>query len=141
LAAVYFDHNQRNMMTDRELLEAAAEAAGIGYNDRRTSYPSPALYRGASGPAQDQGWWNPLDNDGDALRLLSRMCMNIRHEDPDAVIAGWTEQQRTPITRDQHGPWFWKEWLRDHGDDRAAATRRAIVRAAAEIAAQTKGPQ
>jgi len=56
-------------VTDRELLELAAKAAGIshaGYHEERgLRLP---WHEGADD--MDSGWWNPLTNDGDALRLL-----------------------------------------------------------------------
>ena len=52
-------------MTDRELLEAAAKAAGIDYYARAQS----------GGMLTDNGEWNPLTDDGDALRLAVRLRM------------------------------------------------------------------
>jgi hypothetical protein len=90
----------RDDMTDRELLEFAAKAAGIGFNDKRSPTGNVALYCGPS-----VGWWNPLDDDGDALRLAVQLKM-------------WTHSGMGCF---QNEP------------DPYAATRRAIVRAAAEI--------
>ncbi|MGK8305210.1 hypothetical protein ACRS20_04580 [Pseudomonas aeruginosa] len=69
-------------------------------------------------------YWNPRDDDGDALRLAVRLNLDIRYESYDAgvaVIVGGTwdgapEAVHEIFERD--GP---------------RATRRAIVRAAAEI--------
>lgn len=95
-------------MTDRELLELAAKAAG--YWDERFD-----CYKGAAN-------WNPLDDDGDALRLAVKLKLLI---DTDYCCA------------QANGIWFGR------GDENAgvshdecdpyAATRRAIVKAAAEI--------
>jgi len=89
-------------MTDRELLEAAAKAAGIRIDKSSTN----------GGGAGNTGFdlcgnavldwhngvtWNPLTDDGDALRLAVKLCICI-------------------------------------GADSQAATRRAIVRAAAAMA-------
>jgi hypothetical protein len=90
-------------MTDRELLEFAAKAAG--------EWPSPEPFE----HVLDR--WNPLANDGDALRLAVR-----------CDIAFMLETERTSATTNT-GQRF-TEWL---GTDPYAATRRAIVRAAAEI--------
>ena len=126
-------------MSDRELLEDAAKAAGV------------ALYWADDDPECDwvQGtypripdykvlekwtWkvWNPITDDGDALRLMVRLAMTVRQE-PSAVAAGWgADCLFGAPTVDGRGPWFWKEWLSDNQDP-LAATRRAIVRAAAEI--------
>lgn len=106
-------------MNDRELLEAAAKAAGLTI--------TPMMF--------ELGKWNPLEDDGDALRLAVKLGLAILHDDGSAVRVGWFANQQCPITMDCAGPWFWKEWLRDNGDDPNAATRRAIVRAAAAIRA------
>lgn len=98
-------------MTDRELLEYAAKAAGI------EAYAG-AYYDG-------ERVWNPLADDGDALRLAV-MC-NIRIF-PDS----YTDETSTAFTVVSSGIVgldTWERW----GDDKMAATRRAIVRAAAEI--------
>ena len=77
-------------MTDRELLEMAAKAAGYDIN-----------WDGI-------GWqWNPLTDDGDALRLTVKLGIDISKSQVD----------------------YWDK----NSTDPYAATRRAIVRAAAEI--------
>jgi hypothetical protein len=93
-------------MTDRELLEAAAKAAGVvgfwvdaGSNVGSDSEPV---------------IWNPLTDDADALRLAVKLGLIV-------------ECGRAWISR--HGPMFGEDVL----PDPYAATRRAIVRAAAEI--------
>ena len=142
-------------MTDRELLEAAAKAAGCpsrmvwpvkscpcgGYqqsecfdgNCRWAKDPSlvpEALRTYTNLPAGR----NPLTDDGDALRLAVKLRMNVRFDDSAAVMAGWAEGVRGAPTRDGVGPWFWKEWINDNPDT-FATTRRAIVRAAAALCA------
>jgi hypothetical protein len=116
-------------VNDRELLEMAAKAAGVDAQWR------PNVAEGGEWLAVPEGdcWleWNPLNLDDDALRLAVKLSMTIRLEDPAAVITGWAENQHVPFTADGNGPWFWKEWGRIL--DPAAATRRAIVRAAAAI--------
>lgn len=113
-------------MTDKELLEAAAKAADVVGIDGVFPIGTP-----------DGQWrpWNPLQNDEDAFRLAVRLRLNISHADPAAVKAGWSAIQAVPFTLDGMGPWHWKEWLRDH-QDVAAATRMAIVNAAAAIATE-----
>ena len=114
-------------MNDRELLEAAAKAAGLKFNfDISGPYLEASDKDGALFKE-----WNPLTDDGDALRLAVKLGLAILHDDASAVRVGWFANQQCPITMDGAGPWFWKEWLRDNGDDPYAATRRAIVRAAA----------
>ena len=118
-------------MDDRTLLERAARAAGIGFNNKRTSYPSPALYRGVSGPVDEQGWWNPLTDDGDALRLAVKLNLDIL-QDPVTSISNGVE-----VVANEGGDvkvWAWEE----RAPDPYAATRRAIVRAAAAMAKDEK---
>lgn len=52
---------------DRELLELAAKAAGMPAGDYCTPNHEPALYHG------DYGFWQPLTDDGDALRLAVKL--------------------------------------------------------------------
>ena len=99
-------------MTDRELLEAAAKAAGIGGGwDWPRGAKAPVCYRGATGQT-----WNPLADDGDALRLAVKLEIHITNS---KTYAWASTLQRTATEYIERGPY--------------AATRRAIVRAAAEI--------
>jgi hypothetical protein len=95
-------------MTDRELLELAAKAAGIEFG---VIHDTPRM-------KCDAGWtpWNPLTDDGDALRLAVKLglCLLWQHDWLMAYSGDVSERER-------------------HLDDPYAATRRAIVRAAAEI--------
>ena len=112
-------------MTDRELLEDAAKAAGIEFNDKRALTGTDHLYCGAH-----IGWWNPLTDDGDALRLAVKLDIEIYQGDDDgpSIYAGyWGKPERRDVTR-----MFCIELL---DPDPYAATRRAIVRAAAAIGA------
>ena len=121
-------------MNDRELLEAAAKAAGI--EGKFMEWGPPDHLPGCGFVSKIGNWpWNPLTDDGDALRLAVKLGLAIIHDDASAVRVGWFANQQCPITMDGAGPWFWKEWLRDNGDDPNAATRRAIVRAAAAMGA------
>jgi hypothetical protein len=95
-------------MTDRELLEAAAKAAG---------YWSAEFNCAANLPRPD---WNPLTDDGDALRLMVKLEIAINPWAGKTVC--WHEDSKV-INHEKH----------DCNDDPYAATRRAIVRAAAEI--------
>ena len=102
-------------MTDRELLELAAKAAGIDttrclqYADGAFDWPGKA------------GRWNPITDDGDALRLAVKLAIDfkIRNE-----ATWWDHQESEGVVYWSHEP---------HNGDPLAATRRAIVRAAAEI--------
>lgn len=98
-------------MTDRELLEPAAKAAGIDVR----------WYQGDCLRVADKcngfaGKWNPLTDDGDALRLAVKCGLVVDCSRPSAG---------EPYK--QHAIW------RDETMSNAELTRRAIVRAAAEI--------
>lgn len=112
--------------TDRELLEYAAKAAGL--RGRLKFSNSPVI-----NPTYIDmpGTWNPLYDNSDALWLSVKLRLTIKHDDPCAAQAGIEENQVGAPTWDGKGPWFYKEW--NDSIDICAATRRAIVRAAAEI--------
>jgi hypothetical protein len=107
-------------MTDKELLELAAKAADVKY-DAEASKPHPksgafwGLWLVIDGePSEYQRrYWNPLTDDGDALRLAVKL--NLFN------------------TRSKGYEWPDAELFALHEDDTYAATRRAITRAAAEI--------
>ncbi|MBR8656737.1 hypothetical protein KDH83_25820 [Achromobacter sp. Marseille-Q0513] len=105
-------------MTDRELLELAARAAGI-VGTWSTGYQG---HGGEELDGLDTGssfLWNPLVSDGDALRLAVKLCIRIAHMNGFAyALTGLREFEEAEIA----APY--------------AATRRVIVRAAAEIGAR-----
>jgi hypothetical protein len=119
---------KENEMSDRELLELAAKAAG-GTNGESTGlfYQwHDLLHTGVDRVLRYVGQreWNPLTDDGDALRLAVKLGLVLYMPDKDdkTVVA------RTSLLAT--APRFMEE-ARD--SDPCAATRRAIVRAAAEI--------
>ena len=123
-------------MNDRELLEAAAKAAGMMDGTRQLSRSLDGTLWAGTGMAVRP--WNPLTDDGDAFRLAVHLQMRVT-VDADFTGAGWDKHQKAPTT-DGRGPWGWKEWHYSmsgpnvgQGRDPYAATRRAIVRAAASI--------
>lgn len=129
------------MSTDRELLEAAARACGIEVAHIDDLGVVPANTR-EDGP--NQGTWNPLTDDGDALRLAVKLRFAIKdfapfdspelvQAPPDAVQWGMVEIWRQDDNDPLHVEWY------KAGADRYAATRLAIVRAAASIGAAMKG--
>jgi len=112
------------MGTDRELLEAAAKAAGMKIHAARQAE------RDEEGCANSGLWivndstcWNPLTDDGDALRLAVKLKIDLRNFHPNEVAAQFKLPNRPG----------WYEDSQDRTPDPYAATRRAIVRAAAEI--------
>src|SRR5574343_885607 len=112
--------------SDRELLELAAKAAGL-------INPMPAL---GCGIVHGGGmYWNPLTDDGDALRLAVKLCLSIDHNHP-ADQQRWVAADRSGC-EGCYGPVSCVEDDFEDESNRSAATRRAIVRAAAEIARAT----
>lgn len=108
-------------MTERELLEMAAKAADIDLV--WTDHEAPGYYSEWRGLPQFEAW-NPLTDDGDALRLAVKLNMRI-------VIS--SDIGISDVATDSV-PWDGVE----HTGDPFAATRRAIVRAAAEIGRNIK---
>ena len=99
---------------DRELLELAAKACGLEEAKMRIEFNQ----------------WNPLTDDGDALRLAVKLRLDIGFEKLHTVSV-----------------WVWvnplDKWITEYCDDGMGAdisekTRRAIVRAAAEIGRNMK---
>jgi hypothetical protein len=105
-------------MTDRELLELAAKAAGIVSDGCGTCFDM-----------EREATWNPLENDGDALRLAVKLHIEIDYQAPD-YRPHWT----TVATERSS----FNHMASETGDDPYAATRRAIVRVAAEIGRNMK---
>ena len=105
-------------MTDRELLILSAKAAGIvGEYESWTYQGFNEGIRQVLNGIKCWKPWNPLTDDGDALRLageclfeidMGRGCIAIRHSTGIKILEAFN-----------HDP--------------LAATRRAIVRAAAEL--------
>lgn len=115
-------------MTDRELLEAAAKAAGLVFPRWCPAYECIRFGGDPSNPRD--GWtWNPLTDDGDALRLFTRMpfCELYVSEIGATVFLPRKPAGEGPNLKCD-------EYANEHGGDLSAATRRAIVRAAAALA-------
>lgn len=121
------------MKTDRELTQRAAKTVG-GYQDY-TWVDTPfytGLQRRCFDSPEDGGmevqtsWWAPLEDERDAFRLAVRLRMRVEINELSVVVylpqdeAGSTPPAVTEYP-DEAG-----------GHDRA--TRRAIVRAAAQLA-------
>ncbi|MGU2415260.1 hypothetical protein [Burkholderia cenocepacia] len=110
-------------MSDRELLELAARAAGLDgeYARIHQTYGDEWIDGiNAGSPIL----WNPLADDGDALRLAVKLGFLV-------------SQQLSYVSVCQpHGNASMRgiQFQEPYGTDPIAATRRAIVRAAAEIA-------
>jgi hypothetical protein len=107
-------------MDDRTLLEAAAKAAGIRLEwDGDPRDWQPMYYEGKTYHV-----WNPLTDDGDALRLAVKLKVCF-------VIDNFMKWCGVHLS-DKMGKYDLVEHFDDWADA-AEATRRAIVRAAAAI--------
>ena len=103
-------------MTDRELLEAAAVAADLLFDPTVKIKHGLLVVRADEGCQSRTVLWNPITDDGDALRLAVALGLCVKVDNR----AGFS--------------WVKKfEGSQMHNGDPLAATRRAIVRAAAEI--------
>ena len=114
-------------MNDRELLELAAKATEYSI-DQRASFRTWREYSKLACLNVQGGHtlWNPLTDDGDALRLAVKCDIDIERE--GETIVAWYSAPRPGWDNGQVG-----SWSEPLGEDPYAATRRAIVRAAAEI--------
>ena len=110
------------MSADRELLELAAKAAGIGitWTDTYRQFFKDGYELG------QRAFWNPLIDDGDALRLAVKLSISIS----DDYL--WSNGEHVIRVGCVFGDTLYGD-SEVCGDDPYTATRRAIVRAAAEI--------
>lgn len=112
--------------TDRELLELAAKAYGLRSDEwvyitcGRAGFMRELAVHGVPHAGYQGPEWNPLEDDGDALRLAVALKIRIGFR-PQAYAD-------TPTGVRCFGA------VEDHGADPCAAARRAIVRAAAAMA-------
>ena len=108
-------------MTDMELLKLAAKAAGIelkgvgGLGDGLRHLMDNSTKR----------IWNPLADDGDALRLAVKLKLSVDTDWYNSDACWYTEKTIVTSTESVEEE--------SHDNDHYAATRRAIVRAAASI--------
>lgn len=119
-------------MNDRELLELAAKACGYDtsnhWNAERLKLDPPVIGLVIDGVSTN---WNPIDIDGQALRLAVTLRIDL-HTSPicgEAVIVTAKHRLRSDLLREPN-PTTASE---SFNPCPYAATRRAIVRAAAEI--------
>jgi hypothetical protein len=114
-------------VSDRELLELAAKAAGIlplPDGKELDAAPDGGLMICGGGEVK---YWNPLTDDGDALRLAVKCEMSLDLFD-DLIRVGYTLPDESLRPADRTA-----DVVESPKADPCAATRRAIVRAAAEI--------
>lgn len=117
-------------MTDYELLELAAKAAGVDVPKKFGPWDQYSDSRGFERVNMDGSavkWrWSPLTDDGDALRLAVKAGIAFRYERNAPPELHLPRECAIAITG--NGRYF-----SDVAKDEMTATRRAIVRAAAEI--------
>lgn len=120
-------------MTDRELLELAAKAAGLEITwGKCAAHLNDYEYLGVTGPWISNSRWSPLTDDGDALRLSVKLNLDILQDSVSSkdnaveVQGNFENVEFQPLAWENRAP------------DPYAATRRAIVRVAAEIGRLTK---
>ena len=107
-------------MTDKELLELAAKAAGFVQPHSYREKTNSLLWLSKSGfPAT----WSPLTDDGDALRLAVKLKLTVQQN--EMSVYAFTHNGTTPYAETNE--------VHRNEIDPYTATRRAIVRAAAEI--------
>lgn len=117
-------------MTDKELLELAAKAAGIvGEWVKDANYIQDRWYFNV--PYDNQGMlsgfeWNPLTDDGDALRLAVKLELTIGKPFEHKIALVWLDDITSFAGNSEKEGGIY------------AATRRAIVRAAAKIGKEIK---
>lgn len=117
-------------MMDRELLELAAKAAGM----RVRTWEGHSGTRCAIDDERHGRMWNPLTDDGDALRLAVKLYIpfHVFYEHKSVIAYSKKTNLHTEGFDAQE---FFTEV------DEFTATRRAIVRAAAEIGKAMEGGQ
>ena len=106
--------------TDRELLELAAKAAGIVV---QWDCPERGMMM-LTPDGIDTMSWNPLTDDGDALRLAVKLRIQV-------TPGTYNKDEFSAYNGERHAEAH--EWYAPGVQDECAATRRAIVRAAAAI--------
>ena len=109
-------------MDDRKLLELAAKAAGVNLEPRIEGKKPCRLLEHESHEGYVSVLWNPLTDDGDALRLAVALRLQVQVNEAAIVVKTWQsdigETKEIVEYFDQH-------------DDVYAVARRAIVRAGA----------
>ena len=116
-------------MSDKELIEFAAKAIGwrvASFSERGTSIVNGGMAV-VVGEGRNFGWRPQLD-DGDSMRLAVKLRMEIYHgsdEGSAAYVGYWVDGRMQ----------YCIEYYDDitHMGDACSATRRAILRAAAEV--------
>jgi hypothetical protein len=125
-------------MTDKELLELAAKAVGYEF----VTYHQPVQGMNANlDTTWSEAWvevkkpdaplgncrWNPINDDGDALRLAVHLKLKVSPGN------GYYENMVSSYVNSSLLGTYPSGCTEKYGEDPCTATRRVIVRAAAEI--------
>jgi len=117
-------------VSDRELLELAAKAAGIDYRHDNAywTHEDHCAFWSYDDLCNCGARWNSLDNDDNAFRLAVRLGLHL------------SQQLSYVAVMQPHGGAgsHLLQWIEQYNNDPCAATRRAITRAAAEIGRNMK---
>ncbi|WP_323157916.1 hypothetical protein [Pseudomonas fulva] len=101
-------------MSDQQLLELAAKAVGMP-----SLHDANGIYGAWVGDSENGHWWNPLEDDGDALRLAVNLRLQV------VMYSDWVEVLRDGIRMTNATSEYFAGCM-------FATARSAIVRAAAE---------
>lgn len=118
-------------MRDKELLELAAKAVGLHVKANRVDEDDKFTHLVVGQKfTLEKIYWNPLTDDGDAIRLAASLnlcvCFTLAEANPPwgTAMVGYSPwENKVPIATERYS----------EPSEKLAATRRAIVMAAAEI--------
>lgn len=114
-------------MTDKDLQKLAAKAGDIDHpGGEHSIYDDGRLW-----DCKALRWWNPLHDDGDALRLAVKLRLDVHFELNGPGMGTPIVEVMDMAKYHEAGTAFCA--MQDCSEDPHAATRRAIVRAAAAI--------
>ena len=117
-------------MTDREMLELAAKAAGYYFHGLRVGLDYENCFVSTTNDLDDWFIWAPHADDGDALRLKVSLHLIVGSYSTYSSVGG------TYTTGNYTVPDEITVWHHETAGDACAAERLAITRAAAEIGRQ-----
>lgn len=118
-------------MDDHELLEMAAKAVGFEVLPNIEILGEGVWiaekYRSIFSGERPEYLWNPLMDDGDALRLAMSLDIHVNRYSGATTAKEWTSS----LSFTEHDHWS------INSNDKMKSTRRSIVRAAAAIGKAT----
>ena len=119
------------MKTDRELLELAEKAAGLNVKGEWVDGDDKFTHLNIGKKFTNERMkWNPLTDDGDALRLAVKLRLSIIQEE-EFILGEYL--QPVEVMSEERADGSRICTMQSLDDDHMAATRRAITDAAAQI--------